>query len=91
MRVANQIECVFSPTGVEVSKAEEIPGQHTEWFAPSRGISVRVMQGVSLRTIDGQLKRVQTWQAKKIEGNLKPVLCQHCEAAPCESGGRLVL
>ena len=33
------------------------------------GISVRVMQGESIRTIDGQQKRVKAVQAKKIEGN----------------------
>jgi anaerobic selenocysteine-containing dehydrogenase len=33
------------------------------------GINVRVMQGQSIRTIDGQQKRVKAVQAKKIEGN----------------------
>ena len=33
------------------------------------GITVRIMQGESLRTIDGQPKRVKAVQAKKIEGN----------------------
>ena len=33
------------------------------------GISVRVMQGESIRTIDGQQKRMKAVQAKKIEGN----------------------
>ena len=33
------------------------------------GIAVRVMQGESIRTIDGQQKRVKAVQAKKIEGN----------------------
>jgi anaerobic selenocysteine-containing dehydrogenase len=33
------------------------------------GIAVRVMQGESVRTIDGQQKRVKAVQAKKIEGN----------------------
>jgi anaerobic selenocysteine-containing dehydrogenase len=33
------------------------------------GITVRVMQGESIRTIDGQQKRIKTVQAKKIEGN----------------------
>jgi anaerobic selenocysteine-containing dehydrogenase len=33
------------------------------------GINVRVMQGQSVRTIDGQQKRVKAVQAKKIEGN----------------------
>ena len=33
------------------------------------GITVRVMQGESIRTIDGQQKRVKALQAKKIEGN----------------------
>jgi anaerobic selenocysteine-containing dehydrogenase len=33
------------------------------------GITVRVMQGQSIRTIDGQQKRVKAVQAKKIEGN----------------------
>lgn len=33
------------------------------------GITVRVMQGESIRTIDGQPKRLKTVQAKKIEGN----------------------
>jgi len=33
------------------------------------GIAVRVMQGESIRTIDGQPKRVKAVQAKKIEGN----------------------
>ncbi len=35
------------------------------------GITVRVMEGESLRTIDGQIKRLKTAQAKKIEGNAK--------------------
>src|SRR5918995_7022395 len=35
------------------------------------GITVRVMQGESIRTIDGQQKRVKAVQAKKIEGNLE--------------------
>jgi anaerobic selenocysteine-containing dehydrogenase len=33
------------------------------------GITVRVMQGESIRTIDGRQKRVKAVQAKKIEGN----------------------
>ena len=33
------------------------------------GLTVRVMQGESIRTIDGQQKRVKAVQAKKIEGN----------------------
>ena len=33
------------------------------------GITVRVMQGESIRTIEGQQKRVKAVQAKKIEGN----------------------
>jgi menaquinone reductase, molybdopterin-binding-like subunit len=33
------------------------------------GIAVRVMQGESVRTIDGQQKRAKVVQAKKIEGN----------------------
>jgi anaerobic selenocysteine-containing dehydrogenase len=33
------------------------------------GIAVRVMQGESIRTIDGQQKRAKVVQAKKIEGN----------------------
>ena len=33
------------------------------------GLNVRVMQGQSIRTIDGQQKRVKAVQAKKIEGN----------------------
>ena len=33
------------------------------------GITVRVMQGESIRTIGGQQKRVKAVQAKKIEGN----------------------
>jgi anaerobic selenocysteine-containing dehydrogenase len=33
------------------------------------GISVRVMQGESVRTVDGQQKRVKAVMAKKIEGN----------------------
>jgi anaerobic selenocysteine-containing dehydrogenase len=33
------------------------------------GITVRVMQGESIRTIDGQQKRMKAVQAKKIEGN----------------------
>jgi anaerobic selenocysteine-containing dehydrogenase len=33
------------------------------------GITVRVMQGESIRTIDGQQTRVKAVQAKKIEGN----------------------
>jgi anaerobic selenocysteine-containing dehydrogenase len=33
------------------------------------GITVRVMQGESIRTIDGQQKRIKAVQAKKIEGN----------------------
>src|SRR5262249_22321521 len=35
------------------------------------GITVRIMEGESLRTIDGQIKRLKTAQAKKIEGNAK--------------------
>ena len=33
------------------------------------GITVRVMQGESIRTVNGQQKRVKAVQAKKIEGN----------------------
>jgi anaerobic selenocysteine-containing dehydrogenase len=33
------------------------------------GINVRVMQGHSIRTVDGQQKRMKAVQAKKIEGN----------------------
>ena len=33
------------------------------------GITVRIMQGESIRTINGQQKRVKAVQAKKIEGN----------------------
>ena len=33
------------------------------------GITVRVMQGESIRTIDGEQRRVKAVQAKKIEGN----------------------
>ncbi len=33
------------------------------------GINVRVMQGQSVRTVDGQQRRVKAVQAKKIEGN----------------------
>ena len=33
------------------------------------GLNVRVMQGESIRTIDGQEKRVKAVMAKKIEGN----------------------
>jgi len=58
-----------------VSPDELVPGE--EAFVHSLcqscgagcGISVRVMQGESVRTVDGQQKRVKALMAKKIEGN----------------------
>jgi anaerobic selenocysteine-containing dehydrogenase len=58
-----------------VSEDQFVPGQegwvHTvcQQCSAGCGLNVRVMQGESIRTIDGQQKRVKAVQAKKIEGN----------------------
>ena len=52
-----------------------VPGEESwvrtlcQQCAAGCGITVRVMQGESIRTIGGQQKRVKAVQAKKIEGN----------------------
>jgi hypothetical protein len=52
-----------------------VPGEESwvrtlcQQCAAGCGITVRVMQGESIRTVDGQQKRVKAVQAKKIEGN----------------------
>jgi anaerobic selenocysteine-containing dehydrogenase len=58
-----------------VSEDRLVPGEES-WIrtlcqqcSAGCGITVRVMQGESIRTIDGQQKRVKAVQAKKIEGN----------------------
>src|SRR5687768_13443513 len=58
-----------------VSEDRFIPGEEA-WIrtlcqqcSAGCGITVRVMQGESIRTVDGQQKRVKAVQAKKIEGN----------------------
>jgi anaerobic selenocysteine-containing dehydrogenase len=60
-----------------VSEDQFIPGEEG-WVASfcqlcpaGCGISVRVMQGESVRTVDGRTVRVKAVQAKKIEGNAK--------------------
>ena len=58
-----------------VSEDQFVPGEEgwvrtvCQQCAAGCGIAVRVMQGESIRTIDGQQKRVKAVQAKKIEGN----------------------
>ena len=58
-----------------VSEDRFIPGEEAwvrtlcQQCSAGCGITVRVMQGESIRTIDGQQKRVKAVQAKKIEGN----------------------
>src|SRR5919106_562828 len=58
-----------------VSEDRFIPGEESwvrtlcQQCAAGCGITVRVMQGESIRTIDGRQKRVKAVQAKKIEGN----------------------
>ncbi len=58
-----------------VSEDRFVPGEEgwvrtlCQQCAAGCGITVRVMQGESIRTIDGQQKRVKAVQAKKIEGN----------------------
>ena len=58
-----------------VAEDRFIPGEESwvrtlcQQCAAGCGITVRVMQGESVRTIDGQQKRVKAVQAKKIEGN----------------------
>ena len=58
-----------------VSEDQFVPGEEgwvrtlCQQCAAGCGITVRVMQGESIRTIDGQQKRVKAVQAKKIEGN----------------------
>ena len=58
-----------------VSDDRLIPGEESwvrtlcQQCSAGCGIAVRVMQGESIRTIDGQQKRVKAVQAKKIEGN----------------------
>jgi anaerobic selenocysteine-containing dehydrogenase len=58
-----------------VSEDRFIPGEEAwvrtlcQQCSAGCGITVRVMQGESIRTIDGRQKRVKAVQAKKIEGN----------------------
>ena len=58
-----------------VSEDQFVPGEEgwvrtlCQQCSAGCGIAVRVMQGESIRTIDGQQKRVKAVQAKKIEGN----------------------
>jgi anaerobic selenocysteine-containing dehydrogenase len=58
-----------------VSDDRFVPGEEgwvrtlCQQCAAGCGITVRVMQGESIRTIGGQQKRVKAVQAKKIEGN----------------------
>lgn len=58
-----------------VSEDQFVPGEEgwvrtlCQQCSAGCGINVRVMQGESIRTIDGQQKRVKAVQAKKIEGN----------------------
>src|SRR3954467_4967353 len=58
-----------------VSQDEFVPGEEG-WIrslcqscSAGCGLNVRVVQGESLRTINGEAKRVKTVMAKKIEGN----------------------
>jgi menaquinone reductase, molybdopterin-binding-like subunit len=58
-----------------VSEDRLVPGEESwvrtlcQQCSAGCGIAVRVMQGESIRTIDGKQKRVKAVQAKKIEGN----------------------
>src|SRR3954462_2907478 len=58
-----------------VAPDEFVPGEEgwvrsvCETCSAGCGINVRVMQGESIRTVDGQEKRVKAVMAKKIEGN----------------------
>ena len=58
-----------------VSEDQFVPGEEgwirsiCQQCSAGCGITVRVMQGESIRTIDGQQKRIKAVQAKKIEGN----------------------
>lgn len=58
-----------------ISEDQFVPGEEgwvrtlCQQCSAGCGIAVRVMQGESIRTIDGQQKRVKAVQAKKIEGN----------------------
>jgi anaerobic selenocysteine-containing dehydrogenase len=58
-----------------VSEDVFVPGEEgwvrtlCQQCAAGCGLTVRVMQGESIRTIDGEQKRVKAVQAKKIEGN----------------------
>jgi anaerobic selenocysteine-containing dehydrogenase len=58
-----------------VSEDQFVPGEEAwvrtlcQQCSAGCGITVRVMQGESIRTIDGQQKRMKAVQAKKIEGN----------------------
>lgn len=58
-----------------VSEDRFVPGEEAwvrtlcQQCSAGCGITVRVMQGESIRTIGGQQKRVKAVQAKKIEGN----------------------
>jgi anaerobic selenocysteine-containing dehydrogenase len=58
-----------------VAEDRFVPGEEAwvrtlcQQCAAGCGITVRVMQGESIRTIDGQQRRVKAVQAKKIEGN----------------------
>jgi anaerobic selenocysteine-containing dehydrogenase len=58
-----------------VAEDRFVPGEEAwvrtlcQQCAAGCGITVRVMQGESIRTIDGEQRRVKAVQAKKIEGN----------------------
>ena len=58
-----------------VSEDQFVPGEESwvrtlcQQCSAGCGITVRVMQGESIRTIGGEQKRVKAVQAKKIEGN----------------------
>jgi anaerobic selenocysteine-containing dehydrogenase len=58
-----------------VAEDRFVPGEEAwvrtlcQQCAAGCGITVRVMQGESIRTVDGQQRRVKAVQAKKIEGN----------------------
>ncbi len=58
-----------------VSETPFVPGEEgwvrtvCQQCSAGCGITVRVMQGESIRTVSGQQKRTKTVQAKKIEGN----------------------
>jgi anaerobic selenocysteine-containing dehydrogenase len=58
-----------------ISEDQFVPGEEgwvrtvCQQCSAGCGLTVRVMQGESIRTIDGKQKRAKTVQAKKIEGN----------------------